>query len=171
MAEIAVERGGGSTGSIDWSAAVWAGVVAGIVFLVMEMMLAPLFGGAPSMWAPPRMIAAIAMGEGVLPPPADFALGPVMVAMLIHFTLSIAFGIVTAFIVRSMSMGAAIGVGIVLALLLYVVVFYLMTPVWPWFANGRGWVAIVAHIAFGAVVAWWYRARANPVEERRPAAA
>lgn len=171
MAEIAVERGRGGTASLDWSAAVWAGVIAGIVFLVMEMVLAPLFGGAPSMWAPPRMIAAIAMGEGVLPPPADFALGPVMVAMLIHFTLSIAFGIVTAFIVRTLSMGPAIGVGIVLALLLYVFVFYLMAPVWPWFANGRGWVAIVAHVAFGAVAAWWYRARAHPSEERRPAAA
>lgn len=169
MAEIVVERGTRTQG-IDWSAALWAGVVAGIVFLVMEMMLAPLFGGAPSMWAPPRMIAAIAMGEGVLPPPAGFAVMPVMVALLIHFALSIAFGIATAFIIRTMSLGPAIAVGIVLALLLYVFVFYLMTPVWPWFASGRGWIAIVAHIAFGAVVAWWYRARANPREEHRTAA-
>lgn len=166
MADVAVERETGAR-TIDWSAAVWAGVVAGIVFMLMEMILAPLFAGAPSMWAPPRMIAAIGMGEGVLPPPATFDFGVVMVAMIIHFALSIVFGIVTAFIVRNMSTGPAIAVGVVLALLLYVFVFYVMTPVWPWFANGRGWVAIVSHIAFGAVVAWWYKARAEPAEERR----
>ncbi|MDQ3389596.1 MAG: hypothetical protein M3483_08845 [Gemmatimonadota bacterium] len=166
MAEITVERESNAR-SIDWSAAVWAGIVAGIVFMMMEMILAPMFGGAPSIWAPPRMIAAIGMGQQVLPPPADFALGPIMVAMVIHFMLSITFGIVTAFIVRNLSTGAAVLVGIVLAVLLYVLVFYLMTPVWPWFANARGWVSIVAHIAFGAVVGWWYRARAKSLDEHR----
>lgn len=80
---------------------------------------------------------------------------------------TIAFGIVTAFIIRNMSMGAAIAVGVMLAIVLYFFVFYAMTPVWPWFANGRGWVAIVSHIAFGAVVAWWYKARAHRAEEHR----
>lgn len=57
-------------------------------------------------------------------------------------------------------LGAAIGVGIVAALLLYAFVFYVMTSVaWPWFANGRNWVNIVTHVVFGAIVAWWYKAR------------
>lgn len=34
------------------------------------------------------MIAAIAMGRGVLPPPATFAIGIMMMAMVIHFMLS-----------------------------------------------------------------------------------
>ncbi|MBA2672008.1 MAG: hypothetical protein H0U67_16690, partial [Gemmatimonadetes bacterium] len=51
MADIAVERGMRAQG-IDWSAAVVAGLVGGIVFLMMEMVLMPLFGFAPSMWAP-----------------------------------------------------------------------------------------------------------------------
>lgn len=165
MAEIALEHDANG-GSIDWSAAVWAGIVAGIVFMMMEMILAPMFGGSPSVWGPPRMIAAIGMGKGVLPPPADFALMPVMVAMIIHFMLSIAFGIVTAFIVRNMSTGAAVAVGIVLALLLYFFVFYLMNPVWPWFAKAQGWVSILSHIVFGAVVGWWYKARAKRWDER-----
>lgn len=42
-------------------AALWAALVAGLVFLVMEMTMVPVFmGGSP--WGPPRMIAAIAMG-------------------------------------------------------------------------------------------------------------
>lgn len=52
---------------IRWSAAVWAGVIAGAVFLVLEMVMVPMFlDGSP--WGPPRMIAAMAMGEEVLPP-------------------------------------------------------------------------------------------------------
>lgn len=166
MADIAVERGT-RIATIDWSAAIMAGVVAGIVFMMMEMLLMPLFGFAPSMWAPPRMIGAIGLGEGVLPPPATFDLTVVMVAMVIHFATSILFAIVVAMIIRNLSTGAAVGVGIVAALLLYGFVFYVMTAgPWPWFANGRNWVNIVTHIAFGAIVAWWYKARAHPADER-----
>lgn len=167
MADIAVEHGAEAR-TIDWSAAVWAGVVAGIVFMMMEMLLMPLFGFAPSMWAPPRMIGAIGLGEGVLPPPATFDMGVVLVAMVIHFATSILFAIVVAFIIRNMTLGPAIAVGIVAALLLYVFVFYVMTAgPWPWFANGRNWVNIMTHIVFGAIVAWWYKSRAHPVEEAR----
>ncbi len=165
MAEIAVARETHSQ-SIDWSAAIWAGVIAGLIFLVMEMLLMPIFGGAPSMWAPPRMIAAIGMGQDVLPPPATFDLMVVMVAMMIHFTTSILFAIAVAFVIRNLGMGAAIGVAVVAALLLYGFVFYIMTAgPWPWFANGRNWVSILAHIVFGAVVAWWYKSRAKPTQE------
>jgi uncharacterized membrane protein YagU involved in acid resistance len=166
MTEIAVEHGTHARG-IDWSAAVWAGVIAGIVFMIMEMLLMPMFGFAPSMWAPPRMIGAIGMGEGVLPPPATFDLGVVMVAMVIHFATSILFAIVVAFVIRNLGMGAAFAVGILGALLLYGFVFYVMAGgPWPWFAMARNWVSILSHVVFGAIVAWWYKDRAEPARER-----
>ncbi len=165
MADIAVARGA-HTHSIDWSAAIWAGVIAGIVFMMMEMLLMPMFGFAPSMWAPPRMIAAIGLGKDVLPPPASFDLMVVMVAMVIHFMTSMLFAIVVAFVIRNLGMGAAIAVGVVAALLLYGFVFYIMTAgPWPWFAMARNWVNILTHIVFGAIVAWWYKARAKPAQE------
>lgn len=165
MAQIAVDDRGGTAG-IDWSAAIWAGVIAGVVFMMMEMLLMPLFGFAPNMWAPPRMIAAIGMGRDVLPmpegPPPTFDMGVMMVAMIIHFTTSIIFGIVVAFIIRNLTMGAAIAVAVVAALLLYGFVFYIMTAgPWPWFAMARNWVNIMTHIVFGAIVGWWYKARAS----------
>lgn len=167
MADITVSREAHAE-TIDWSAAVWAGVIGGIVFMMMEMMLMPLFGFAPSMWAPPRMIAAIGMGPDVLPPPATFDLAVVMVAMMIHFATSILFAIVVAFIIRNLTMGPAVAVGIVAALLLYAFVFYIMTGgPWPWFANGRNWVNIMTHVVFGLIVAWWYKARSHPAEEHR----
>ena len=168
MAKIAVARGTQAR-TIDWSAAVWAGVIAGIVFVVLEMIMAPMFTGAPSVWAPPRMIAAIGMGKDVLPPPASFDFGVVMVAMMIHFATSILFAIVTTFLIRNLGTGAAVLVAIVMALLLYVFVFYVMTPIWPWFSNARNWVSIFAHIVFGTIVGWWYKARAKPSDVHRVA--
>jgi hypothetical protein len=55
----------------DWSAAVWAAVIAGVVFMMAEMLMVMFFMGQ-SPWGPPRMIAAMMMGTNVLPPPADF---------------------------------------------------------------------------------------------------
>ena len=59
---------------LHWKAALWAGLMAGAVFVILEMLLVGTVGG-DSPWAPPRMIAAIAMGPGVLPPPATFDMG------------------------------------------------------------------------------------------------
>jgi uncharacterized membrane protein YagU involved in acid resistance len=103
---------------IDWSAAIVAGIVGGTLFPVLEMLLAPIFTGAPGIWAPPRAIGAIGLGKAVLPPPTTFDLGVVMMAMVIHLATSILFAVVLAFIIRNLGMGAAVGVGIVLALLL-----------------------------------------------------
>ncbi|MGQ0814996.1 MAG: DUF2911 domain-containing protein [Gemmatimonadota bacterium] len=53
----------------DLSATVLSGLIAGVVFIVLDITLVPLFGlGSP--WEPVRMIAAIVLGRDVLPPPA-----------------------------------------------------------------------------------------------------
>jgi hypothetical protein len=56
----------------DWRAAAVAGFAAGMVFLALELLMALMTTG--SAWGPPRMIAAIVLGRGVLPPPASFSL-------------------------------------------------------------------------------------------------
>lgn len=146
--------------TIDWRAAVLAGLFSGFVFLILELIMVPVFmGGSP--WGPPRMIAAIAMGEGVLPPPASFDLGVVLVAMLVHFPLSIVYAIVLAFLIHRMDMGVALGAGAVFGLALYLINFYGLTAVFPWFAEGRNWVSIFAHIVFGLAAAWAYKSWAH----------
>lgn len=154
----------GARRDMDWRAAIWAGIISGAVFLVMELIMVPVFlGGSP--WGPPRMIAAIVMGQDVLPmpqgPPPTFSLGIILVAMVVHFALSIAFAVALAFIIRSMSTGAAIGVGAAFGLALYLINFYGFTAVFPWFAMARNWVSIVAHIVFGVVAAAAYRGLAK----------
>lgn len=143
--------------TIDWSAAIWAAVIGGAVFMMLEMIMVPLFMPDGSPWAPPRMIAAIGMGKDVLPPPATFDLMILMVAMVIHFVLSIIFAIILAFIISRFGLGMAILIGAAFGLALYLVNFYGFTAIFPWFAMARNWVSIFAHIVFGAVTAWAYK--------------
>ena len=161
MAEIAVQP---RTAGIDWSAAIWAGLLAGLVFLILEMLMVPMFlDGSP--WGPPRMIGAMALGRDVLPnppPPPTFDFGVVMTAMVIHFILSVIFAIILAFVISRLGLGAAVLVGAVFGLLLYFVNFYGMTAIFPWFAMARNWVSIFSHIVFGLLAAWIYKARSIP---------
>ena len=155
-------------GTIDYKAAVWAGLITAIVFVMLEMIMVPLFmGGSP--WGPPRMIAAILLGMEVLPPPATFDFGILMAALVVHLPISVLFAIVTAFIIKKMSFGMALVVGAVLGLLLYVIGFYLMTDIWPWFAKARNWVTIFVHLVFGIVAAWAYMKLRNVNAEDRQA--
>ncbi len=143
------------TPQINAKAALWAAFIAGAVFMMLEMIMVPVFmGGSP--WGPPRMIAAIGMGEGVLPPPATFDAVVMMVAMLIHFGLSVILAFLFALIVRGRTLGMAIGLGAVFGLVVYLVAFYGMTAIFPWFAMARNWVSILAHLVFGGVLGWVY---------------
>ena len=87
-----------------------AGLIAGIAFLILEMIMVPLFGGGAA-WGPPRMMGAIVLGQEVLPPPATFDFGVVIVAVLLHLVLSVAYALILAFIIRGMTMGTALAVG------------------------------------------------------------
>lgn len=166
MAEIAVQQRAHAHGhGFDWSAAIWAGVVAGIVFMLLEMIVNPLMGAAPTPWAPVRMMGAVLLGKGALPPPPTFDLGIFMAAMGVHAFTSIVSAIVIAFVIQRLSTGTAILVAALLGVALYLLVFYALTPVFPWFAMARGWMQIAFHLIFGALVGWWYKTRAKPAHE------
>lgn len=150
--------------TFDWRAAIWAGIIAGIVFMMLEMIMVPVFGGG-SPWEPPRMIAAIGMGRDVLPSPdqpATFDFSVLMIAVVIHMILSIMYTIILGFIVHRLGMWPALGIGAVFGLVLYLVNFYGFTAVFPWFANARNWISIFAHIVFGLVAAAAYKGLQKP---------
>ena len=141
---------------IDWGRTIVSGIVAGIVFVMMEMLLI-VFALGGSLWGPPRMMAAIVLGDGVLPPPATFDLGIVMAGMIVHFVLSIVYAVVLAFVIRGMSPSVSLAVGAAFGLALYLINFYGFTAIFPWFAMARNWVTIISHMTFGAVIALYYR--------------
>lgn len=144
---------------IDWRAIVFAGAIAGVVFLVVELLLVALTGG--NALDPLRMMAAMVLGRDVLPP-AAFGAGVFAAAMAVHFTLSIAFAALWAWILRSLPMATistlqAAMIGAVFGLALYVINFYpIAGAAFPWFAEARNWISIVSHLFFGAVLGWAY---------------
>lgn len=150
---------------IDLKAAALAGIIAGIVFLMLEMLLVTLVDGM-SPWGPPRMMAAIVMGKGALPPPASFDMMIMVVAMMVHFVLSIVLGIVFAMLVgrRAMSSAAFVAAGALFGAVVYFVNFYGMTALFPWFAMARNLNSLIAHLVFGAVLALAYRRFAAPAD-------
>lgn len=136
-----------------WRAAVWSGVIAGLVFLVLELLLMAFTG--VSIWAPVNMIGAIMLGEEVLSPAFNFV--ALLAALVAHFVLAIVFGLILSYIVYRLEEWAGIAVGAVFGLLLYWINFYGFTAAFPWFAEARGGISLFAHLIFGIVAAWSYK--------------
>lgn len=138
----------------EWPAAVIGGCLAGAVFLVIELFAMRVAG--QSLWVPLRMIAGIAMGRDALQA-APFEPGVVVVALVTHFVLSIFFAIILAVIMAPFSLDSSVGlaslVGLLFGVLLYVVNFYGMTQIFPWFVDARGWLSCLSHMMFGLVAA------------------
>lgn len=150
----------------DWSAAIWAGVIAGIVFMMVEMLMVMVFMGE-SPWGPPRMMAAMVMGKDVLPPPATFDMGIMMAAMMVHIPLSIVYGLIVGWIVHRMGSTSVMLIGGVFGLAIYFINFYLVAPVmFPWFTMAQNWVSLVAHLIYGLVLGGAYAA----LRKHKPAA-
>lgn len=140
----------------DWRAGIWAGVIAGAVFMMLEMGMVWLFMGE-SPWAPPRMIAAIALGKDVLPMPPDkpatFSSGIMMTAMAIHFALSIIYGLIGAWLVHRFDWFGGLMIDAAFGLALYIINFHMIAPVaFPWFEMAQNWISVFAHVIFGAIL-------------------
>jgi len=142
----------------DWRAAAISGCVAGAVFLALELLAIWFAGQSP--WGAPRMIAAIAVGRGVLAQPATFDLGIVLVALAVHFVLSVIFTFILAVIIAPFNFDSSLGMaslaGAVFGGMVYLVNFYGMSDVFPWIVDARSWVSFVSHIVFGVVAADTY---------------
>ncbi|MCP5096832.1 MAG: hypothetical protein GY943_14875 [Chloroflexi bacterium] len=152
----------------DVSAAIWGGLIAGLGFLIIQIIMAVwLFGSSP--WVTLRWNAAIVMGENVLPPPAGFSFGIVLVGLIVHFALSIIYSLIIAFIIHRWGLVVGILGGAVLGFALYLVNYYTFTLFFPWFYPIRNWLMIVGHIIFGAIAGGVYEAleveEFVPVEE------
>jgi hypothetical protein len=140
---------------VDWRAAVLAGVIAGAIFLVLEMVLPTLLIGS-SPWVALRYTASMMLGDGVLPPPAGFDATVVLVGLLIHFVLSILYACVLAFIIHRGGLLTGIIGGALFGLAIFAINYYTFTLFFPWFFSLRSWIAVLAHVLFGAVAGGLY---------------
>ena len=140
---------------IDWKAGAWAGVIAGLVVVMLEMGMVWIIQGQ-SPWGLPHMIAAMLLGKGVLPPPgtwAPFDLKILMTAMMIHLPLSLVYGLIGAWLLHRFEGAVGVMIGAGFGLAIYVVNFYLVAPaLFPWFEMGRNWIGLFSHVVFGVVL-------------------
>ena len=149
--------------SINWRAAVYAGIGAGIVATVAQLLLWWSFWDVlPGiLYRDARLAAAMVMGRGVLPPPASFDWTVMAVATLIHFALSVVYSAVLAGLIARCSPVRALLVGAVYGLVLFAVNMYGFTLLFPWFTATRDWITMLTHVVFGVSAAWCYQALAG----------
>lgn len=140
---------------VDWGAAIWAGIVAGIIFLIFNLFVTPSVTGGNA-WVVIRLLASIFLGESILAPPATFNLTALTVALTTHFVLSISFTLTLAFLIHRWGLVVGIIGGALFGLALYSINFYTLTYFFPWFYAMRSWAVIVSHVVFGAVAGGVY---------------
>lgn len=141
---------------LPWRAVLIAGIVASLVFQILEMILMPLFGGGGP-WSAARMIAAMVMGRGVLPPPASFDPVVVAVAVIVDVVLAVIYAGALSLLIRSWTLRASLVAGAVFGAALYVVNFYGFTALFPWFEMGRNGVTLFTHIVFSLTAVLVYK--------------
>ncbi len=142
-----------------WRATIWAGVIAGTVATLIQVLLWLVFtDDFPAiLFRDARLTAALVLDDSVLPPPATFDVGIMLVATFIHFALSIAYATLLAPLAVRLGGASALLAGAVFGVALYIVNLYGFTVVFPWFAQARGWIALVAHGVFGVMAILVYR--------------
>lgn len=145
--------------TLDWRAAIWAGIAPGVVATVLQVVLWMAFGHPlpETLYRDARFAAAIVLGPGVLPPSVSFVPLVFAVATLVHFALSVAYGIAIAMLVSRRRWLPGWLVGMLAGAALFAVNLYGFTAVFPWFTATRDAVTFVAHLAFGATAALTYR--------------
>ena len=142
----------------DWPAAAVAGLAAGAILMVLDLFWSTaVMGTGP--WITSRRIAAIFLGADTVKS-ADFSVGVVALALVVHYSLGVFSGLVLAWIFSRLRYGATVSmdllVGAVFGLVIYIVNFYVLTRVFPWFVESRGAATLLAHLVFGMAAAFLY---------------
>jgi len=142
----------------DWTVAAVSGFAAGAVLMVLELLWSTIIMDG-SLWQTSHMIAALTLGPDALQS-SDFNLTIVAVALETHYVLGIVLGLILAAIIVPFHFDSSIGMllltGAVFGVAVYLFNFYGMVHFFSWFAEMRGWPALLAHIVFGMVSAAMY---------------
>jgi len=154
-------------GSI-WKAGLLAGLVAGVVELIVLIGLA--VGEAVPIWVPVRMTAAIVMGPAALTPSDTFDARATILAFILHFGLSLAYGVIIAALIRNLERMPALAVGVAFGIGVWLVNYFVLAPsFFPWLIASRGAVQTpFVHAIFGVAAVGAYLAIA--ARERRTGA-
>lgn len=134
---------------VDWSAAFQAGLIAGTVFLFVNLVLGPMaYGGSVWVWI--RLLASPILGSDILAPPATFDAGALAAALVVQYGVSTVLTLTIAYVLHRWGLWVGILGGAVLGLAFYMINIYTLTYFFPWFYALAGWVMALSHVLFGA---------------------
>lgn len=140
--------------SADWRAAMIAGVIAGLVFLLVNMALAgQLLGNAQ---LPLQLAAALLLGPEVMPPAVGLDGSVFMTGFGVHLVLAVAFTCLIAFCLHRWGIWVGILGGALFGLALYAINYYFVADFIAGFAALRSWLMAASHVIFGAVAGGLY---------------
>lgn len=138
---------------VDRSAAFWAGIVSGVVFLLLYLALMPsaVNGDVVTLL---RYLASIVLGaEAVLTASTAVV---VIVALLVHFILAMLWAVVITIIIHRWGMVVGILLGGLLGLAVYGINFFSFIFLFPWFWPLNSILMALIHVVFGAVAGGVY---------------
>jgi hypothetical protein len=153
----------------DWTAGAVAGLAAGALLMVLDLLWSGLFNaGGP--WRISHMIAPLLMGTDA--PNASgyaFQAGVVSISLAMHYGLGIVFGLVLAAVMSQLRLDAnatwALATGAIAGIVLYLLNFDILAQFLPWLATLRGGDTLAAQVVFGIVTALLYwRLKRTPSE-------
>jgi hypothetical protein len=150
-----------------------AGLIAGVIFAMMEIAGAAMMGNPPLM--PVRMFASVVLGQGAMQGPLGV---PLVVGTIAHLVLSAGFGIVYGLLAArtseatKTSFGRQAGLGILFGLVVWLVNFHIIARVlYPWFLGAPQFLQAMMHgLFFGLPLALIYAASERRVHAHAPAA-
>ncbi|MSR15622.1 MAG: hypothetical protein EXR86_13910 [Gammaproteobacteria bacterium] len=139
----------------DWRAAIIAGFIAGLAFLLINMALASSLLANPKL--PFQLAGSLVLGPSVLPPTA-LSNHVLLVGLGAHFSLAVAFTCLIAFCLHRWGIWTGIIGGGLFGLALYSINYYFVADFVPGFAALRGWLMASSHVVFGACAGGCYEA-------------
>jgi hypothetical protein len=142
----------------DPLAALGAGLLAGVLATLVQIILWWLAAlpVVETLWRDTRLTAGIVLGADALTAAHLSPWTLMLVATLIHFTLSGIYGLVLARFIDRLPAGRALLAGGLFGAALYAVNLYGFTLFFPWFAVTRDGITALTHVAFGMLLAGGY---------------
>ena len=131
--------------NLTWRAVPIAGFIAGTVFLVINLLLTPLWLEVNAEIIP-RYFASLLLGSDVI---MEDDLGIVILGILIHYALSLLFTLIIAIVIHRWGLFIGIVGGGILGLAFYLINLYTFTVWFDWFFAINSQLLLMSHILFG----------------------
>ena len=137
---------------VTWRAVLISGLVAGTLFLLTDVVLAPAILNVNASLTL-RYFAALVLGSKVLTQTGSSIL---ITGIIVHYVLSLLFALVISVVVHRWGLVVGIIGGAILGVAIYGINLYTVTLLFPWFFAINSTVILLCHAIFGAVAGGVY---------------